>query len=144
MKTALARLGNTDLTLSSLFDDFFEMAPAEVIGYELFPKVDVNEDEKAVHVKAEMPGLEEKDIEVTLKDRMLTIAGEKKEEKTEENKKSNYRYCERRFGSFSRTIELPEGINIEAVNASYKNGILEIELPKSEAAQPKKINIAVN
>ncbi len=81
MKTALARLGNTDLTLSSLFDDFFEMVPAEVIGYELFPKVDVNEDEKAVHVKAEMPGLEEKDIEVTLKDRMLTIAGEKKEEK---------------------------------------------------------------
>jgi HSP20 family protein len=144
MKTGLVRLGNADLSLSSVFDDFFRMVPADNFGYELFPKVDINEDEKAMHVKAEMPGLEEKDIEVTLKDNMLTISGEKKEETTEENKKNNYRYSERRFGSFSRTIELPDGIKADEVKASYKNGVLEIEIPKSEPAQPKRINIAVN
>jgi HSP20 family protein len=144
MKTGLVRLGNTDLTLSSVFDDFFRMVPADNLGYELFPKVDINEDDKTVHVKAEMPGLEEKDLEVTLKDNMLTISGEKKEENTEENKNRNYRYCERKFGSFSRTIELPDGIKADEVKASYKNGVLEIEVPKSEPAQPKKINITVN
>ena len=144
MKMGLARLNNSDFTLSGVFDDFFRMVPTNIFGYELVPKIDVSEDEKAVYVKAEIPGLNEKDLTVTLEEKMLTISGEKKEETTEENKEKNYRHCERRFGSFSRSIEMPDSIKADSVKASYKNGVLDIELPKNEAAQPKKINISVN
>jgi len=144
MKMGISRLNNSDITLSNLFDDFFRMVPTHIYSYEPIPKIDVKEDEKAVYVKAEIPGLDEKDLEVTLKDNMLTISGEKKEETSEEDKEKNYRYCERRFGSFRRSIEMPDGIKTDSVKASYKNGVLDIELPKSEPAQPKKINISVN
>jgi len=143
MRLGLARLTNSDFGLPTLFDDFLRM-PVEVFGNDLNPKVDVHEDEKAVYVKAEIPGLEEKDLNVTLKENMLTISGEKKSEKTEDEKGKNYWYCERSFGSFSRTIVLPDAINHDDVKASYKNGVLEIEIPKSEKAQPKKINVNVN
>ena len=79
-----------------------------------------------------------------MKENMLTISGEKKEEKTEEDKNRNYFFCERSFGTFSRTIVLPEGIKTDEVKANYRNGILDIELPKGEAAQPKKINVEVH
>ncbi len=144
MRWGLARLNDADFALSTVFNDFFRMVPADLSGKEVFPKLDVHEDEKAVHVKAEIPGLEEKDLDVTLKENTLTISGEKKEEKTEEDKNRNYYYCERSFGSFTRTIVLPEGIKADEVKANYKNGILDIELPKGEAAQPKKINVEVH
>ncbi len=144
MRWGIARLNDADSTLSTVFDDFFRIVPADLVGNEVFPKLDVHEDDKAVHVKAEIPGLDEKDLNVTLKENTLTISGEKKEEKTEEDKKRNYYYCERSFGSFSRTIVLPEGIKADEVKANYRNGILDIELPKGEAAQPKKINVEVH
>lgn len=143
MRFGIVKRNGEDVALNNLFDDFFRI-PVDFYGNELTPKVDVHVDEKVVHVKAEIPGLDEKDINVTLEKNMLTISGEKKEERKEEDKERNYYYCERSFGSFSRTIELPEGIKGDAVKANYKNGVLEIELPKDEAALPKKINIAVN
>jgi len=144
MKWGLARLSNADYSLSTVLDDFFRMVPVDLMGGEVFPKLDVHEDDKAVHVKAEIPGLDEKDLNVTLKENTLTISGEKKEEKKEEDKNRNYHYCERSFGSFSRTIILPEGIKADEVKANYKNGILDIELPKGEKARPKKVNVEVN
>jgi HSP20 family protein len=144
MKWGLARLNNADFSLSTVFDDYFRMVAADLLGTEVFPKLDVHEDDKAVYVKAEIPGLDEKDLNVIMKENMLTISGEKKEEKTEEDKKRNYYYCERSFGSFSRTIVLPEGIKADEVKAHYKNGILDIELPKGEAAQSKRINVEVH
>ena len=144
MKWGLARLNNADVALATVLDDFFRMIPVDVVGTEVFPKVDVHEDSKAVYVKAEIPGLEEKDINVILKENMLTISGEKKEEKTDDNAKRNYYHCERSFGSFSRTIALPEGIKADEVKASYKNGILDIELPKQEEVKPRKITVTVN
>lgn len=144
MKWGLARLNNADYSLSTVLDDFFRMAPADLMGGEVFPKLDVHEDDKAVHVKAEIPGLDEKDLNVTLKENTLTISGEKKEEKKEEVKNRNYYYCERSFGSFSRTIVLPEGIKADEVKANYRNGILDIELPKGEKARPKKVNVEVH
>jgi len=144
MKWGLTRFNDADLNLTRIFDDFFRIIPADLYGNELNPKVDMHEDEKGVYVKVEMPGLEEKDVKVSIENNMLTISGEKKEEKTDEDKKRNYYYCERRFGSFSRSIELPEGIKADEVKAHYKNGLLEIELPKDESARPKKIDIKVN
>jgi HSP20 family protein len=143
MKWGLAKTDGTDYSLTNLFDDFFRV-PVEFVGSDLDPRVDVHEDEKAVYVKAEMPGLDEKDLNVTLHNSLLKISGEKKAEKKEEDKNRNYYYCERSFGSFSRTIELPEGIKADGVKAHYRNGVLEIELPKDEKAQPRKINIDVN
>ena len=143
MKWGLARLNNSDFGLPTVFDDFFRM-PVEVFGNDLNPRVDVHEDEKAVYVKAEIPGLEEKDLNVTLKENMLTISGEKKAEKIEGEKGKNYWYCERSFGSFSRTIALPDAIKHDDVKANYKNGVLEIEIPKAEETQPKKIDVKVN
>jgi len=75
---------------------------------------------------------------------MLTISGEKKAEKIEGEKGKNYWYCERSFGSFSRTIALPDAIKHDDVKANYKNGVLEIEIPKAEETQPKKIDVKVN
>ncbi|OHD68251.1 MAG: hypothetical protein A2W19_16760 [Spirochaetes bacterium RBG_16_49_21] len=144
MKWGLAKLNDLDFTFPAVLDDFFRMTPSTLFDYKLMPKVDVHEDDKAIYVKAEIPGLEEKDLQVSLKENMLTISGEKKEEKTEEDKKRDYYYCERRFGSFSRAIELPASVKADAVKAKYHNGVLEIELPKSEEAQPKKISINVN
>jgi HSP20 family protein len=143
MKWGLAKTDGTDYSLTNLFDDFLSV-PVEFFGNDLNPRVDVQEDEKAVYVKAEIPGLDEKDLNVTLHNSLLTISGEKKGEKKEEDKNRNYYYCERSFGSFSRTIELPEGIKADGVKAHYKNGVLEIELQKDEKTQPRKITIDVN
>jgi len=143
MKWGVVKTNGSDYSLTNLFDDFFRV-PVEFTGNDLSPRVDVHEDEKAVYVKAEIPGLEEKDLNITLHNNMLTISGEKKSEKNEEDKARNYYYCERSFGSFSRTIELPEGIKGDGVKAHYKNGVLDIELPKDEKTQPRKITIDVN
>ena len=144
MRWGLAKLQGVDLTMPELFDEVFRIAPSAYNDWSLTPRIDVHEDEKALYVRAEIPGMNEKDINVTLKEHVLTISGEKKEERTEGSKDTNQWYCERVFGSFSREIALPETVNGEAVKASYKNGVLEIALPKLESAQPKKINISVN
>jgi HSP20 family protein len=144
MRWGLARINETDFPVSAIFDDFFRMVPSGFAGEAVFPRLDVHEDDKAVYIRAEIPGMEEKDLDLTLKENVLTISGEKKEEKTEGDKNKNYWYCERAFGSFSRTITLPDGVNGEEVKASYKNGVLEIELPKKESAQPRKITVQAN
>jgi HSP20 family protein len=143
MKWGLAKTNGIDYSLTNLFDDFIRV-PVDFLGDDLNPRVDVHEDEKAVFVKAEIPGLDEKDLNITLHNSILTISGEKKAEKQEEDANRNYYYCERSFGSFSRTIELPDGIKSDGVKAHYKNGVLEIELAKDEKTQPRKINIEVN
>ncbi len=128
--------------LDRLFADFFAAKPFEMEG-EWYPKVDIEEDEKAYHVKAEIPGLNEKDLDVTIEKDLLTIAGEKKEE-TEERNGKKVVLRERRYGSFTRSWRLPEGIKSDEVKAEFKNGVLTIEMPKSEEAKPKKIDIQVH
>jgi HSP20 family protein len=98
MRWGLAKLNNDAYTMTDLLDDFFRL-PVEFKDSGISMKMDVHEDEKAVYVKAELPGLDEKDLNVSLQNNILTISGEKKEEKTEEDKRSNYYYCERSFGS---------------------------------------------
>lgn len=105
------------------------------------PAVDVAESEKAYELTAELPGMDEKNIEVKLVNGNLTIKGEKQEEK--EEKKKNYYLHERSFGSFERSFEIPEGVDAEKIEANFKKGVLTVTLPKKPEAQKpaKKIEV---
>jgi len=107
----------------------------------LVPAIDVVDEEKAYRVTAELPGLADKDIEVTKDGDLLTIKGEKKEERAEKEK--GYFLSERHFGSVERSLRLPEGIDDSKIEAKFENGVLTIVLPKTPEAvsKPKKITI---
>jgi HSP20 family protein len=92
-------------------------------------------------VKAELPGMSKSDIEVTVSDSTLTLKGEKKKE--EEVKEKEYYRCERAYGSFLRTVDLPAEVKAEGVKAIFKDGVLEIRLPKSEKAKQKEVRVQV-
>lgn len=130
--------------MDSLFDNFFrgfDLEPFESRMGAFSPKVDVTENDKEIKISAELPGLEEKDIDVSLQKDMLTIKGEKKEEK--EDKGKDYYRMERSYGSFSRTIPLPVEVETDKVEAKFKKGVLSITLPKTAkaVAQTKKIAV---
>ena len=103
--------------------------------------MDVAEDGKEITLTAELPGLDEKDVEILLSNNVLTIKGEKKSE--QEKKEKDYYRVERSYGSFSRTIPLPEGIDADKVNASFKKGVLTVTVPKLPEAQKEVKKIAV-
>ena len=105
------------------------------------PSVDVSETKNDVVVKAELPGMDPKDIEVTLSDGHLMIKGQKKHEK--EEKDEDYHFVERSYGSFVRAVHLPKEVKHDKISASYKNGVLKVVLPKSEEAKTKELKIKV-
>jgi HSP20 family protein len=105
------------------------------------PIVDIFEEKDDIVVKAELPGIEKDNIEVNLTDHTLTIKGEKKKE--EEIKEENYYRAERSYGSFLRTLNLPKDVHVDKVKASFKNGILEVRMPKTEEAKAKEIKVKV-
>ncbi len=105
------------------------------------PAVDVVETDKAYEITAELPGMSDKNVEVKLADGVLTIKGEKQEEK--EEKKKDYYLHERNFGAFQRAFQVPDGVDADKIEASFKNGVLTVTLPKSAEAQKtaKKIDV---
>ena len=105
------------------------------------PPVDVYEDEQGVNLKIEVPGIDEKDIDVRIENNVLTVHGERKFEK--EEKQENFRRVERQYGSFTRTFTLPTTVDAEKVSANYDKGILKIALPKKAEAKPKQIKVNV-
>jgi HSP20 family protein len=105
------------------------------------PAVDVYEDEHKVTLKIEVPGTDEKDIDVQVENNILTVHGERKIEK--EEKEENYRRVERQYGSFTRTFTLPTTVDTESVSATYDKGVLKIALPKKAEAKPKQIKVNV-
>jgi len=105
------------------------------------PAVDVYEDEHKVTLKIEVPGIDEKDIDVRVENNTLTVHGERKIEK--EEKEENYRRVERQYGSFTRTFNLPQTVDVEKVAANYDKGVLNITLPKKAEAKPKQIKVNV-
>jgi len=105
------------------------------------PAVDVYEDEHNVTLKIEVPGIDEKDIDVRIENNTLTVHGERKIEK--EEKEENYRRVERQYGSFTRTFNLPPTVDPEKVQADYDKGVLKITLPKKAEAKPKQIKVNV-
>jgi HSP20 family protein len=106
------------------------------------PPVDVYEDEHNITLKIEVPGIDEKDIDVRLENNTLTVHGERKFEK--EEKEENYRRVERQYGSFTRSFTLPATVDAEKVSATYDKGVLKIELAKKAEAKPKQIKIGVS
>ena len=106
------------------------------------PAVDLYEEKDDIVVKAELPGMDKDNIAVNLTDHTLTIKGEKKKE--EEIKEENYYRSERSYGSFLRTLELPRDVHADKVKATFKNGILEVRLPKTEEAKAKEVKIKVD
>jgi HSP20 family protein len=105
------------------------------------PPVDVYEDEHNVTLKIEVPGIDEKDIDVRIENNTLTVHGERKFEK--EEKEENYRRVERQYGSFTRTFTLPNTVNHDNVQADYDKGVLKIKLEKKAEAKPKQIKVNV-
>jgi HSP20 family protein len=105
------------------------------------PPVDVYEDEHNVALKIEVPGIDEKDIDVRIENNVLTVHGERNFEK--EEKEENFRRVERQYGSFTRTFTLPTTVDAEKVSANYDKGILKISLPKKAEAKPKQIKVNV-
>jgi HSP20 family molecular chaperone IbpA len=105
------------------------------------PAVDIADTEKAYEITAELPGMDEKNVEVKFSNGVLTIKGEKKEEKEEKNK--DYHLSERRYGSFQRSFTVPEGVDAEKIDATFKDGLLTVSLPKTPEAQKKEKQIAI-
>src|SRR5579863_840565 len=105
------------------------------------PAVDVYEDEHKVSLTIDVPGIDEKDIDVRVENNTLTVHGERKIEK--EEKEENYRRVERQYGSFTRTFTLPQTVDTENVSATYEKGVLKVTLPKKAEAKPKQIKVNI-
>src|ERR1700730_3815259 len=124
--------------IDRLFDGFsrgFSGFPAR----EMMPSMDLSETDKEIEITAELPGLEEKDIQLNVADNVLTIRGEKKNEREETEK--DYHLVERSYGSFTRSIQLPDGVNPYSIKAVMSKGVLKVTVPKPAPAQTKKIDI---
>jgi HSP20 family protein len=128
--------------VNRLFHESFSGGRDESLATSSFaPAVDVYEDEHNVTLKIEVPGIDEKDIDVRVENNTLTVHGERKFEK--EEKEENYRRIERQYGSFSRTFTLPNTVDTESVSADYEKGVLKIKLAKKAEAKPKQIKVNV-
>jgi len=131
--------------VNRLFEDFFRgfdlrplrMAEEKWGGFS--PKMDLEETEKEYRITAELPGMEEKDVEVLLTGNSITIKGEKKSER--EEKEANYHVVERNYGSFSRSLKLPAAVDLDNITAKYDKGVLTVTCPKKEEVKPKAIEI---
>jgi HSP20 family protein len=127
--------------LNSLFGSLNSETESALTTASFTPAVDVYEDEKKVVLKLEVPGIEEKDLDVSVENHTLTVKGERKFEK--EEKEENFHRIERRYGSFYRAFTLPSTVDTENVNAKYEAGVLKLELTKKPEAQPKQIKINI-
>ena len=129
---------------SDLFNRFFDddFFSTDLARSDWNPRVDVFEKDNNIIVKADVPGMEEKNLNVELEDNVLTISGVKEEE--HKTKEKNYHRVERSSGSFMRSITLPDGILPNKVDADYKQGVLTVTIPKGKEVQPKKISVKVS
>jgi HSP20 family protein len=128
--------------MDRLWSRFFgEREPLEPFRGKWVPSLDVSETKDNVVVKAEIPGMDPKEIDISYADGILTLKGERKQEK--EEKDENYHRVERRYGSFSRSIRLPHEVKSDKIKANCKDGVLKITVPKSEEAKKKEIKIKV-
>lgn len=125
--------------IDRLFDQFGRSGGGALFSGGAAVRMDMAETEKGLELTAELPGLEEKDIQVSLTDHMLTVSGEKRAEKEEKDK--DYYFAERSYGAFSRSVELPADAELDKIEASMSNGVLKVTVPRTAKAAPKTIAV---
>ena len=136
-------LSSLQTEMNRLFNTMFESPTVGNGGTRRWsPAMDLLETEDHFVLRADLPGMREEDVAIELEDNVLTVSGERKADH-EENGEGFYR-VERAFGSFSRSLTLPRGIDAEAVNAGFTNGVLEVRIPKPEQRKPRKIAISTS
>jgi len=132
-------------TLSDWIDSFldteFRSWPGRAVE-SWSPRVDIVEEKDRYRLHADLPGLTREEIKVSVENGVLSVSGERKVEKREK-KDGDYQYFERSYGSFCRSFNLPDHVDANAIKANYTNGVLELELPKTEKALPKQIEVKV-
>lgn len=131
--------GSLQREIDRLFDDFSPVFSAIRDGSEVRCRMDLADTKDGLELTVEVPGLDEKDVNVSIADGMLTVSGEKKFETKQEDK--SYRFVERGYGSFSRSVALPEGAKPEDIKASLSKGVLKVTVPTATKPEPKKIEI---
>jgi HSP20 family protein len=131
--------GSFNNWMEDLFSEFFNNNLERIPAGSIYPKVDIEENENSYLFKAELPGVKKEDVSIEIDNKVLTISGEKKEEREEKN--GNVFRKESYSGSFSRSFTLPEHVNPDDADAKYENGILFLSIPKSEDKAKKKIDI---
>ncbi len=136
-------LVNIQEEMNRLFDDFFGRSVSRPEWPEgaWTPSVDVAETKDDVVIKAEIPGMKKEDVKISIQDNVLTLKGEKKQEK--EEKDANFHRIERSYGAFCRSFTLPTSVKTDKIKATYKDGVLNITLPKTEEVKPKEIPISI-
>jgi HSP20 family protein len=127
--------------IRNVFDRGFGALTQELAEGEFIPPADAYEDENSIHLNVEVPGVDEKDLSISIENNVLTVQGERKLDKGE--KRENFLRQERSYGKFSRSFTLPGSVDLDHVNANYVNGVLEIELAKRAEAKPKQIKINI-
>jgi HSP20 family protein len=130
--------------MNRLFNTFFDTPAAGNGGNGLrrwVPAMDLVETDEHFVLKADLPGLDESDVNIEVDDNVLTVSGERRAE--HEDKREGYVRVERAYGSFRRSLTLPDGVNPEAVSANFENGVLEVRIPKPEERKPRKVAIQV-
>jgi len=125
--------------MDDLFGGFFRGFDTPFAGYKAWPAIDVAEEEDTILVRAEVPGCKADDINISVHDNVLTISGEKK--LSEEKKEKGYYHVESSYGSFKRELTLPTDVDQSKIDATCKNGVLSVILPKVEKAKPIKVKI---
>jgi HSP20 family protein len=131
---------NLRADMDRFFKSFFSSLPEDKEGL-WAPIIDIEEDNENYIVRAEIPGMKKEEIKVTVRDNLLTVSGERKHEK--EVKEKTYHRIERSYGKFKRTITLPSAVDADKIKASYKDGVLNITLPKPESVKPKQIEVEI-
>src|ERR1700722_18458034 len=143
MKTLTAFRGQATLQdqINRLFNDAFERTDQESNLTTWAPAVDIHENQQELVVKADLPGVEAKDLDIRVENNILTIRGERRFEK--KVNEDNYLRVERAYGSFSRSFSLANTVNPDGIKADYQNGVLTLNVPKREEAKPKQIKVTV-
>lgn len=130
--------------MNRLFDTSLHRVSGDTFDRAFNPAIDVLEENDNLVVRAELPGLTKDEVHVTLQHNLLTIRGEKKQETEKKDEERNYYYRERVRGAFHRTIQLPVDVDAKKIDARFKDGVLEVILPKAEEAKPRQIEVKVS
>jgi HSP20 family protein len=130
------------ISLPKELDRFFNDFGLDLENFDTVwrPSVDLSETEDSYEVKADIPGMKKEDIQVSYRENVLTLTGEKKKEM--KSSKDNYHRLERSYGKFERSFWLPKEVNAEEIKARYRNGVLNVKIPKAEEIKPREISIS--